>query len=75
MGSVNLNVLRKEIVAQANRSVESRANKVLENAFNKQRDKFLEEFDSHEVTQSIENGPKGNDGIVNTISFTRKINH
>lgn len=66
MGSVNLTVLRKEIAAQATRSVESRANKVLENAFNKQKNRFLQEFDEHPVTQSIENGPKGDDEIVNT---------
>lgn len=66
MGSVNLTVLRKEIKAQATRSIESRANKVLENAFNKQKDRFLQDFDTHPVTQSIESGPKMDDGIVNT---------
>jgi hypothetical protein len=66
MGSVNLAVLRREITAQASKSIETRANKVLENAYNKERDKFLQEFDAHPVTQSLENGPKGNDGIVNT---------
>ncbi len=66
MGSVNLAVLRREIVAQATRPIEMRANKVLENAYNKERDIFLQEFDNHPVTQSIRNGPNGDDGIVNT---------
>lgn len=66
MASVNLRVLRKEIVAQARGSIENRANRVLENAFNKERDRFFQEFESHEVTQSIQKGPGVSDGIVNT---------
>ncbi len=67
MGSVNLAVLRREIVAQSARPIEIRANKVLENKFNKERNRFFQEFDNDEVTKSIENGPKENDGIVNTV--------
>jgi hypothetical protein len=66
MGSVNLRVLRKEIIVQAQKPVEQRANKVLENALNRQRDRFIQEFDAHEVTQAIQSGPNDNDGIVNT---------
>jgi len=66
MGSVNLAVLRREIAAQATKSVETRGNRVLENAFNKQKNIFLEDFNSDQVTQSIEGGPIGSDGIVNT---------
>lgn len=66
MGSINLAVLNREIAAQANKSIQSRGNKVLERAFEKQRNVLLQEFNNDEVTKSIESGPSGNDGIVNT---------
>ena len=73
MSVVNLNSIRKKI--SSSNKLKTTSEKVANKAFNKSKNQFLEEFNSHPITKELEEGPEGSNlsntlgGIGNLFSF------
>lgn len=65
MSGYNLRVIQREIIAQAKRPIEARANDVIERRLEKVKTKMLEDFDNSPVTKEIEEGAYGDGSLPN----------
>lgn len=65
--SINMEgIMAKIKTGPAAREIEKQVKPILDREFKKKKESILQVFDEHEVTQSLENGPEDDDGIVNT---------
>ena len=55
---IHYNLLRQEILQQARSKIVPKINRAIENNFNDKKDKLIDAFDNHDVTQELENGPE-----------------
>jgi hypothetical protein len=55
--AVNVRLLKQTIAEQAGEKIASRANQAIKLNFNTQKEKLLNDFDNHPVTQELEAGP------------------
>ena len=53
MEGINLRVLQREIIRQAKKPIQERANVIINNKLEKIKEKTLQEFDDNEITQEI----------------------
>ena len=73
MSVVNFNSIRKKI--GSSNKLKTTSEKLANKAFNKSKNEFLEEFNSHPITKELEEGPEGSNlsntlgGIGNLFSF------
>ena len=63
---VNTHILRREIFRQADRALVGRVKPLLEKKFYDEKQKLLEEFDGHAVTQELKGGANADGDIVST---------